>query len=67
MKASARVQLTLEVAIPDVWNDGTDIARIRREAVASARLQLETVLEGHGGHVRLVDDPKVTIVLVEDV
>lgn len=64
MKASARIQVTLEVPISDQWNDGTDIALIRDQAVRSGLEKLRDILRNSA---RVVGEPKVTIVLVEDV
>jgi hypothetical protein len=66
MKASARIQVTLDVPIADVWFDGANLKEIREQAIASGLRRLDEIL-----HVvdrpRIVGDPKVTIVLVEDV
>lgn len=64
MKASAQIQVTLQVAINDQWGDGTDIAQIREQAVRSALEKLRDITRNSA---RVVGDPKVTIVLVEDV
>lgn len=66
MKASARIQVTLDVPINDSWSEGTDIGQVREQAVRSAIHKLEEVLRGPGGP-RVVGEPRVTIVLVEDV
>lgn len=73
MKASARIQVTLDVPLADVWqHDGDDhnvgevFAEIRTSAIAAMKRQLDPILRGNGG-IRVVGDPKVTIVLVEDV
>lgn len=64
MKASARIQVTLDVPVSDQWTDGTDIAQIREQAVRSGLEKLRDVLRNSA---RVVGEPKVTIVLVEDV
>lgn len=64
MKASARIQVTLDVPISDQWNDGTDIAEVRKRAVQSGLEKLHDILRNAA---RVVGEPKVTIVLVEDV
>lgn len=64
MKASARIRVTLDVPINDQWVDGTDIAQIREAAIRSGVERLHQLLRNGA---RVVGDPKVTIVLVEDV
>lgn len=64
MKASARIQVTLDVPISDTWEAGADILQIRKQAVESGLEKLRDILRGTA---RLVGEPKVTIVLVEDV
>ncbi len=66
MKASARIQVTLDVPIADQWPDGTDIAEIRVQAIKSGLVRLNDVLKGPA-MPRVVGEPRVTIVLVEDV
>jgi hypothetical protein len=70
MKASARIQVTLDVPISDAWNEDPNnvevLASIRQQAIAAAYRRLADVLQGNGG-VRVVGEPKVTIVLMEDV
>lgn len=67
MKASARIQVTLDVPISDVWGDGVDIAQIRQQAIASGLGRLNAILSEPPRNVRVVGEPKVTIVLVEEV
>lgn len=69
MKASARIQVTLDVPIEDVFADRTDLAQVRRQAVDSGLQKLTKMLDGVGDDkygVRVIGDPRVTIVLVED-
>jgi hypothetical protein len=72
MKATARISVTLDIPIPDTWADGTDIAVIRNQAVTSGVEHLRNLLncadriDGHRHGVRLVGDPKVTIILEAD-
>jgi hypothetical protein len=65
MRASARIQVVLDVPILDTWPDGTDIAEIRQQAIASGLARLSEIFTGVE-RPRIVGDPKVTIVLVED-
>lgn len=67
MKASARIQVTLDVPIADTWPDGTDIAEIRQQAIASGLRRLNEITTTIVDRPRIVGEPKVTIVLVEDV
>lgn len=69
MKVSAHVRITLEVAINQAWSETTNLAIVRREASEEAAQQLRTLFTDTLLHAtaRLVGDPKVTIVLVEDV
>lgn len=67
MRASARIQVTLDVPINDTWNDGTDIAQIREQAVRSGVKKLFGSLQQPTGGISIVGEPKVTIVLVEEV
>ena len=66
MKASAQILVTINVPIADTWPDGTDVATIRQQAVASAVTRLREILRGPAGP-HIVGEPRVTIVLVEDV
>lgn len=67
MKASAHIQLVLDVPIDGTWSDGTDIADIRQEAIAAALRRLSEIVSTNDYRPRIVGEPKVTIVLVEDV
>ncbi len=68
MKASARIQVTLDVPVKSSWGDGTDIAQIRKQAIEDGLNRLQDLLnERASGFIRVVGEPKVTIVLVEDV
>jgi hypothetical protein len=66
MKASARISVTLDVPILDTWPDGTDIADIRKQAIESGLRRLQEIFTGVE-RPRIVGEPKVTIVFVEDV
>jgi hypothetical protein len=65
MKATARLQVTLDIPINDTWPDGTDVAQIRKQAVESGLRRLGEILTVVD-RPRLVGEPKVTIVLLED-
>ena len=65
MKATAHIQVTLSIPLPEVWYDGTDIAQIRQEAKASGLKRLDEILQVVD-RPRVVGEPKVTIVLLED-
>ncbi len=69
MKASARIQVTLDVPIADVWHEHADLGQVRLDAIASGVRKLQEVLQGAGGGssgVRIIGEPRVTIVLVEE-
>jgi len=66
MKASARIHVALEMPIGETWPDGTDIAVIRKEAIDAGLRRLAEILRVINGP-RVVGEPKVTIVLLEDV
>ena len=66
MKATARILVTLDVPITDTWGEGTDIGQIRKQAVESGLRRLGEILQVVD-RPRVVGEPKVTIVLVEDV
>jgi hypothetical protein len=69
MKVSAHVRLTLEVAINQTWTEGTSLATMRQEASDAATQQLRSLFADTLLHAtaRMIGDPKVTIVLAEDV
>jgi len=66
MKASARIFVTLDIPISDTWPEGTDIALIRKQAVDSGLRRLSEIFQVVD-RPRVVGEPKVTIVLLEDV
>lgn len=69
MKASARIQVTLDVPIEDVFAEQTNLAQVRRQAIDSGRQRLAKMLDGildENVGVRVIGEPRVTIVLVED-
>jgi hypothetical protein len=72
MKATARIQVTLDVPLPDlVWTDRRHAALedVRHQAIEAGLKRLAEVLESAGGGaagVRVLGEPHVTIVLVED-
>ena len=71
MKATARIQVTLDVPMAHNgdWTNETDVARLRREAIEGGLKKLQQILDGAGGMangVQVVSEPRVTIVLVED-
>jgi len=66
MKATAQFHVTLDVPLATQWPEGTDIATIRKEAIQDGVSRLQEILKGPGAP-RIVGEPKVTIVLVEDV
>jgi len=66
VKASAQLQVTLCIPISETWPDGTDIAEIRKQAVAAGLRRLGEILTVVD-RPRIVGEPRVSIVLLEDV
>jgi hypothetical protein len=66
MKASARIQVTLDVQVANTWPGGTDIATIHQEAITAGLERLAEIFK-YPASPRIVGEPRVTIVLVEDV
>jgi hypothetical protein len=64
MRASARIQVTLDVPVKDSWGDGSDIAQVRKQAIVSGLENLHEVLRTSG--VRVIGEPTVTIVLINE-
>lgn len=63
VKARARVQVTLDIAVPDIWDSAGPLEQIWKQARESARGMLA---KGLGpGPLPIVGEPKVTTVLVE--
>jgi hypothetical protein len=58
----ARVELTLEISITDNWTDDATVEQIHKQAIESAKQKLNEVLRGA---VRIIDNPKVTMILVD--
>jgi hypothetical protein len=56
----------LDVPIGNTWPDGTDIAEIRQQAIEAGLRRLSEIVSTVIDHPRIVGEPKVTIVLVED-
>jgi hypothetical protein len=71
VSATANVQLTLEVRGLGTWRDDCSVADIQRLAVKEAIDVLQRLMNPTPGvkpprpDVRIIDDPKVTVVLVE--
>jgi hypothetical protein len=64
VKAKAVVVVTLEVSIPNTWNNGTQIEKIREEARKAGLIELKDVL---AAGAKVVGVPAVTMILVEDI
>lgn len=64
MKAKAVVVVTLEVSIPNTWNNGTPIEQIRDEARKAGLIELKDVLTKGA---KVVGTPAVTMILVDDI
>lgn len=62
--AKARVQVTLDVELPDTWGPDCRVDQIQKQAAESARQRLSNELK----HTKcaVVGDPKVTAILVEE-
>lgn len=72
LRARARVQVTLDLLVPDTWDDKAPTSQIHSQARESAlhALTRGVIIEHSGpqGGVRatVVGKPKVTMVLVDD-
>ncbi len=64
MIARAQVRVTLEIALEHFWGDGTDVAQIRDQATASALAKVRALT---AGGARIVAEPSVTVILLDDV
>jgi hypothetical protein len=56
----------LEVSLPDRWDGRKTIGQVRKQAIDRAMRVLNSQLRKTDGHVRIVGDPVVHQVLVED-
>lgn len=65
MKASARIQVILDVPIGETWHAHDSLGDVRLQAVAAGVTKLSAIFEREG--IAVVGEPTVTIVLVEDV
>lgn len=64
LQSRARVQVTLDIVVPDVWGADCPMDQIWRQAKDSA---LNILSKGLGpGPTPIVGEPKVTAVLVEE-
>lgn len=59
----ARVELVLEVQIPDNWNEDATVAQIHKQAIDAARQRLVSLT--NGGGCRILGEPKVIMILVD--
>lgn len=75
VKAHARVQITLDIPVTDVWGDDCKVDQIHKQAAESAIQELRLGVSIHalqaGGRrpnveATIVGEPRVTIVLVEE-
>lgn len=69
MKATVRIQVTLEVAIAETWSrDDVQLGQVKQEAIAVGLKKLHQVLGGgdYQTGVKVIGEPRVMIVLVED-
>lgn len=66
VRAAARVTLTIEMAVPDVWGSDCRIAQVQQQAKASALGIIDRIQKG--GHVdyKIVGEPIVRAILIED-
>jgi hypothetical protein len=64
LQSRARVQVTLDIAVADVWGADCPMEQIWRQARESA---LRAIANGLGpGPLPVVGEPKITAVLVEE-
>lgn len=63
VKATARVQVTLEVTLSQPWGAECNFAVLQKAAKEDALMRIQKL---SGSDVRIVGTPKVTAVLVEE-
>jgi hypothetical protein len=75
VQARARVQVTIEIDVPDRWGAECSVEQVQRQAAESALAEIRRAFrpcEDHGGvrftpmKTRLIDEPRVVTVLAEE-
>lgn len=63
LQVRARVTVTLELALPDTWNEDAKFDQVEKQAREKAISMLERVCKE--AHLTVRDAPTVTVVIVE--
>lgn len=66
MKASARIQVLLDIPLTETWGGTVPLSMIHKEALEAGLRRLHEILQVVD-RPRVVGEPKVTIVLLEEV
>ena len=65
MSVTARVTVTLEIEAKSNWNDDVMASQVKKQATEDAIGELNRLVGGSGCRIKVVGEPKVTVVMFD--
>lgn len=66
VKTKARVRVSLEICLPDAWESDCRLGQVYSQSKDSARNIVHQRIVGSMKDVRIIGEPKVEVILVEE-